>query len=139
MKRKNNYIPGLELIKGATLTAGACDTHQKAVVIDNRVTVAGKSGIIGISGTAAGRRRNGKPSSAGLALSSFTFTRPDGSVRHIRRMGLDIRLKAGQSAGETAEMLSQMINSGLLPYKAAASENQDSAEVVIIFTGDTKT
>jgi len=132
-RRLYSYKPEVELAKGATLTVASYDTTQRIEAIADKVTVGGKSGIAKITGIATGQHDASINGTLSLWLSIFRYMRPDGSIDHVAGWNIFIRLKAGETAIGAAESFAQQINDGNRPYKAAASGEQETAEIAIIF------
>lgn len=119
-KRKNVYIPEVELAKGAKLQASSYDKSQTVKVLANKVTVGGLAGIAEIYGIATGRNDTSINGTIGIWLSIFRYTRPDGTINHVAGWNIMLPLKPKQTAATTAKAFAKTINAGTRPYKATA-------------------
>jgi len=136
MKKKKSevYNPELELAKGATLDAASYDKTQKIKVTAGKVTVGGNPGRAEISGIATGKLDNSIDGTVNIWLSIFRYMRPDGTTDHVAGWNIATSLKPGQTPAATAKALTDYINAGTRPYRAAATGGKDKATIKIVFT-----
>jgi hypothetical protein len=132
MKKKKigEYIPDVELAKGARFEVATYDKTQKIRVVAAKVTVGGAPGIAEISGSATGRSDTSINGCIGIWLSIFRYMRPDGTINHVAGWNIMLPLKKGQAAAATAKAFAKAVNSGKRPYKASAV----GAKLKIVFT-----
>ena len=129
-KKKANYNPEVELVKGATLDVASYDKTQKIKVTADKVTVGGIAGRAEISGIATGRNDTSINGTMGLWLSIFRYMRPDGTINHVAGWNIMLPLKAGQTAAASAKAFVEVINSGTRPYRASVA----GGKIKILFT-----
>ncbi len=115
------YDPEKELKKGPTVKAMSFDPTQKIAVLDGKVTVGGKPGIVEITGIATGKTDNSFGGTVSIWLSIFRFMRPDCTVDHVAGWNIQIPLAKDQTPEQTADAFAKYINlAPTRPYIAQA-------------------
>lgn len=129
-KTNKQYVPEVELAKGAKLEAASYDKTQTIKILAAKVTVGGAPGIAEISGIATGRNDASINGCISIWLSIFRYMRPDGTINHVAGWNIMLPLKAKQTAAATAKAFAKTINTGPRPYKATAT----GAKLKIVYT-----